>query len=122
MSHCLFVYGTLMRGQEQAHFLNRFRRRPARVRGSLWALPAGYPALGPGADTVFGELVEDVPDGLLALLDTYEGVAQGLYERRLLRVRVDTEVRDAWVYWMADASTRGGVRLRTGRFEPVRRR
>ena len=122
MSHSLFVYGTLMRGHDQARFLSGLRRRPARARGRLWSLPAGYPAMGPGSDTVFGELVEGVNDGLLALLDTYEGVGSGLYERRQCAVQVDTEYITAWVYWMEDPQRRGGQYLKTGRYTAVRRR
>lgn len=121
-THDLFVYGTLMRRSERGNLLGDLRRRPARVLGALFDLPAGYPALTSGQRTVFGELVEGVDDRLLDILDRYEGVDEGLYERRLVEVRVDTERRNAWTYWMADPQARGGWLIKTGRYTPVRRR
>ena len=122
MTHCLFVYGTLKRTGNRSTFLQAFRHRPARAIGRLYDLPAGYPALGPGKETVFGELYEGLPESLLTVLDTYEGISEGLFRRREVAVRVDTERIQAWVYWMDDPKARGGWHLKTGRYQPVRRR
>ncbi len=122
MSHPLFVYGTLMRHADRGHLLSSLRRRPARTQGNLYALPAGYPALTAGNRTVFGELVENVSNPMLSILDAYEGVSDGLYERRRINVRVDTETINAWAYCMDDARKHGGRLLPLGRFEPIRKR
>lgn len=122
MSHPLFVYGTLMRHADRGFMLSGLRRRPARTQGLLFALPAGYPALAAGSRTVFGELIEGVSNPMLSILDAYEGVGAGLYERRRINVQVDTEHINAWAYCMDDARERGGRLLPRGRFEPVRKR
>lgn len=118
----LFVYGTLMRDGDRADLLRGCRRRPARVRGALWSLPAGYPALVAGEGEVYGELVEPVSEGLLALLDTYEGVSEGLFRRDLVEVRVDTERVQAWCYRMVDPRRHGGHVIESGRWRPTRHR
>lgn len=102
--------------------LHTLRRRPARTQGLLYALPQGYPALASGNRTVFGELIEGVSNPMLSILDAYEGVSDGLYERRRIRVRVDTEDIDAWAYCMDNPRERGGRLLAHGRFEPIRKR
>lgn len=118
----LFVYGTLMEGQAQAGLLGAASRVPGTVRGALWALPAGYPALGPGDGTVHGELVELRDPALLTLLDRYEGVDEGLYRRVRIEVRASLRLQLAWVYLMANPQRRGGRRLPQGRWRAPRRR
>lgn len=82
----LFVYGTLQRGCRNhcelaaQHFLCPARTRPG------WALHdlGAYPGIVPDPadhDGVPGELWEVSPDALQRL-DAFEGVPEGLYERR----------------------------------------
>lgn len=95
----LFVYGTMSFGQPAHSLLAgcRFAGRAA-VRGLL-APAGGHVALIPNADGwVRGELYE-LPGGralgnLLARLDGYEGVGQGLYRRG----RVEAGGKVAWAY------------------------
>ena len=104
----IFVYGTLLSGCEMAGLLASFRREPARVRGLLYSLPAGYPALVADheASWVEGELVYlDAPRSLV-LVDQYEGVGRGLYERVVLPVAHDGRSSAAWAYVMNAAAVR----------------
>ncbi|MBO85388.1 MAG: hypothetical protein CL927_08520 [Deltaproteobacteria bacterium] len=79
----LFVYGSLLQGQPSDGYLASRRIRPATVRGRLYRVPAGYPALvlDPEGSLIHGELVMDVEPGLLVVLDLFEGVRDGLYQR-----------------------------------------
>lgn len=119
----LFVYGTLMSGHAQSALLGRFTRRNATVKGSLYRLPAGYPALAlDGASVVYGELVELVDPRTLALLDHYEGVDEGLYARVPCDVVVGLRREAACVYAMSDPRARGGVPIPAGRWNGSIRR
>ena len=53
----LFVYGTLMRGEERGFLAAT--ARPATIQGQLWRAPAGYPALllVDGGAEIAGEVV-----------------------------------------------------------------
>lgn len=79
----LFVYGTLLRGQPGDGYLADRRVRAATVRGVLYRVPAGYPALVLSDDgmPIEGELVLDPDRGLLTVLDLFESVGSGLYTR-----------------------------------------
>jgi gamma-glutamylcyclotransferase (GGCT)/AIG2-like uncharacterized protein YtfP len=112
----LFVYGTLREGGPNHAWLKR--THPAGVTaawapGRLFQLPeASFPAmvpgpippsLPPGPGWVVGEFVgyEDEADLDAALtdLDTLEGVADDLFERRLLPVLLASgQTYVAWVY------------------------
>lgn len=119
----LFVYGTLMEQGAQSGLLGSCVRRPATMRGSLFSMPAGYPALRPDdAGVVHGELVDLDSEGLLAILDTYEGVHQGLYRRVVLPARVGIKPVPAWVYVMSEPEAKGGRPLSSGRWRSIRRR
>jgi gamma-glutamylcyclotransferase (GGCT)/AIG2-like uncharacterized protein YtfP len=112
----LFVYGTLMRGGAQAGLVGPARRGPATTRGRLWRMPEGYPALSDGDHLVHGEWVEPVSSDVLARLDAYEGVDEGLYARRVIRVQAEDGTFDAWAWVMADPPRRGGVAIPSGRW------
>lgn len=103
MGEHLFVYGTLQRGQPHHALLSDCRYLgPARVQGSLYALPEGSPAATPeGLGVVHGELYElpEYAEFLLRELDAYEAVDQGLF----VRTRVRVGDREAWVYWAGPA-------------------
>lgn len=85
----LFVYGSLMRGQQADGYLADRRVVPATTVGLLYRVPAGYPALvvDNGGKAIVGELVLDPSPGLLTVLDLYEGVANGLYRRTVVQVQ-----------------------------------
>lgn len=91
----LFVYGTLRQGGAGAGLLAGAKYvAAARMAGSLYSVDQRFPALVPGGSgTVQGELWE-CPAELLARLDRYEGIAQGLFRRERCRIG---EV-EGWVY------------------------
>lgn len=117
----LFVYGTLRCGGSQEHLLGDRRRVEAWTAGTLWDLPAGYPALQRvGAGQVWGERVEPVSDDQLRMLDVYEGVPQGLYERVIVDVHVGHKVEPAWAWVMADPRGQHGKIVPGGRWRAFR--
>lgn len=119
----IFVYGTLMTDGRQAKLLGNRPRQAATAHGALYDLPAGYPALVPGdTGVVHGELVRFINKRVLHMLDLYEGVPQGLYQRVILDVRCHTEHCRAWTWVMRDADIRDGRRIPNGRWRPLRRR
>ncbi len=110
----VFVYGTLMPGERNAHIAalgGRFQARPAVLPGHrllhLW--PEAYPAVvaGDGGETVRGFALTYAPaDWPLALpfLDELEGVDETppLYTRELVTLRLEGgETLAAWVYLYA---------------------
>ncbi len=106
MADAIFVYGTLRRGAENHALVAHARRaEPARARGRIFWLPAGYPALvpgeGEGAGAVEGELLEfdgAVLDATLRALDAFEGEGE-LYLRREIEVETASGRRIvAWAY------------------------
>jgi gamma-glutamylcyclotransferase (GGCT)/AIG2-like uncharacterized protein YtfP len=128
LSDRLFVYGTLKADQAQSALLGDLPRQLASVAGTLYDLPAGYPALvlHPGGNGerrwVWGELVGPVDQRLLELIDLYEGVSQGLYRRVTADVRVGLRTVGAWTYVMDPGLARQGRVVATGRWRPIRRR
>ena len=119
----LFVYGTLMSDQASSSLLAGLGRQPARTRGRLFALRAGYPALVPGGDAwVYGELVAPVTPRRLTLLDQYEGVPEGLYRRTRVEAVIGLSTFPAWAWVMDDPSLHGGRYLPGGRWRATIRR
>lgn len=103
----LFVYGTLMAGEANAHHLEGVPRMPGRVRGSLHDC-GGYPALALGGGEVAGEVVE-LPLERLAGMDALEGSAPagapgGMYRRGVLPVVTEAGSLRAYAYIMDDAA------------------
>lgn len=92
---CLFVYGSLRSGGSAAGYLSGCSPIGTfRIPGSLYDLDGDYPALVlDEAGEVEGE-VWRCPTELLTLLDRYELVHEGMYERA--RVRVGEH--DCWTY------------------------
>ncbi len=118
----LFVYGTLRSDGPQAGLLGARRRERAVVRGTLYRLPAGYPALDLAGDTeVRGELVHDVDDRLLRVLDRYEDVEGGLYRRAETDARVGLDRVRCVVYVMDRPWERGGREVPSGWWAARRR-
>lgn len=119
----LFVYGTLKRGEAREALCGPGARTEAVVRGTLYALPAGYPALTlRGSGAVHGELVALADERVLRLLDHYEGVDEGLFMRVEVEAIVGLRRVPAWAYIMDDPRFKGGKALRSGVWTAARRR
>jgi len=117
----LFVYGTLLTHGANAHLLEGQQRHAARVRGTLYHLRAGYPALTlVGTEWVHGELVLELDERIFRLLDLYEGVDQGLYIREQTDVFWGLNRVPAYTYTMSNPGKHGGRHLKNGRWSPRR--
>jgi gamma-glutamylcyclotransferase (GGCT)/AIG2-like uncharacterized protein YtfP len=111
----LFVYGSLLRGEERAGLIAHLDVREATVRGRLWRAQAGYPVLelNPKAEPIHGEVLRLDKASVLTVLDLIEGVNEGKYKRVGARILTEQGFEEAWVYVM-DANQRrraGCVRL-----------
>jgi gamma-glutamylcyclotransferase (GGCT)/AIG2-like uncharacterized protein YtfP len=104
----LFVYGTLLEGQPAGGLLAGMPRQAARLRGRLWVLPAGYPVLVDAADgiPIAGELVTLPHEGVLRVVDVYEGGPGSIYRREAVEVEVEGQRLAAWVYRAPEAEVR----------------
>lgn len=106
----VFVYGTLMKGFEnyKRYLEGRINRiTPGRIRGLLYHLPEGYPALLPGNELIEGEIMEPVDENLLKTLDRLEdydeGSSNNLYVREIRSISTeDGEAMNCWVYIYVD--------------------
>ncbi len=107
MNH-LFVYGTLMRGEEREGFVNHLEARNASIMGRLWRAPAGYPALEltQHGIPIAGEILALDSPSILVALDLIEGVSEGLYERVQATVHTEIGHETAWVYVMNSTQLR----------------
>jgi len=101
MDH-IFVYGTLLRGEERDGMVLSLPVTPAITRGRLYMVPAGYPALqfDPQGPEIHGEVLTLDTPGILTLLDLVEGVADGLYSRHKIPVQTEEGTLQAWAYLM----------------------
>ena len=108
----VFVYGTLKRGECRAKFWPRLpiAVESVTIRGRLYDL-GPYPALGPGDDTIRGEIwhlaIEDMPE-TLRILDEVEGATQlgdAYYRRIVVKCSNDDAMsHQACAYEFADLS------------------
>lgn len=109
----LFVYGTLMAGFENySRYLKAWVKKifPATVKGELFHLPEGYPALVEGNGTVRGELMI-IPElkGIIDKLDDLEDYhgegMDNLYERVIMPVEIQSTGvgTEAYVYIFCDS-------------------
>jgi gamma-glutamylcyclotransferase (GGCT)/AIG2-like uncharacterized protein YtfP len=127
----VFVYGTLLRGESNAHVLHdRPVRRvlDARVRGALLETDQPYPVMVlDDASTVHGELVEldDVGArlGPLDALEDFSGYGRPgrLYHRTLVEATTAAGTRRAWTY-VAGETVGRGARIESGSWRAHRRR
>ena len=113
----LFVYGTLLPDEANGGLVKHLKSIPAKVRGDLYQMPAGYPALHlDGTDWVHGEYLFEPESRLLQILDVYEGVHEGLYSRVHVDVIVGLVRHKAWTYVMKNPKKKGGHRIKGGRW------
>jgi len=98
----IFVYGTLMRGEERDGLVLHLNPVPATTTGRLWRAAAGYPALeySPSGTRIAGELLKVDDPGFLKVLDMVEGVTDGLYTRAEIPVKGPAGEVLAWSYIM----------------------
>ncbi|SHH35381.1 Uncharacterized conserved protein YtfP, gamma-glutamylcyclotransferase (GGCT)/AIG2-like family [Thermosyntropha lipolytica DSM 11003] len=125
MINQVFVYGTLMQGEINHHIISDYALRitPAYIKGILYDLPYGYPALVSGNGLVFGELIElsDVREAM-SVLDDLEGYSgpgkDNLYEREIVTVQtIKGEHCLAWTYrWASRALPDGARRVQNRRW------
>jgi gamma-glutamylcyclotransferase (GGCT)/AIG2-like uncharacterized protein YtfP len=95
MSFDVFVYGTLLRGQSNHHWLGNAKFLGADAIDQACLIDLGeYPMLRPGTDRILGEVYQ-VSDKILADLDELEEHPI-VYQRALATLVSD---RLAWVYW-----------------------
>ncbi|MGB8699665.1 MAG: gamma-glutamylcyclotransferase [Thermosynechococcaceae cyanobacterium] len=123
----VFVYGTLKPGYANYddYCGDRIRSaQKAQVRGKLFDLPLGYPALTVGEQWIAGYLLCFADDGCLMRLDKLEDycpdrpVAENEYQRERIDV-FDLQQRSlgvAWVYRMTPAKVQqlGGKWVASG--------
>lgn len=112
-----------MQGEALAGYLSGLQARPARTRGMLFRLPAGYPGLVPTHEGswVKGELVSVNSMARFTVLDMIEGVDKGLYERAKIPVEIEGQRIQAWAYVMTQKQVKklGGVPIRSGNWRIV---
>lgn len=119
MINRVFVYGTLMSGESNHPLISDYVTSitPAYIKGSLYDLPYGYPALLPGNGIVFGELIElhDIHAAIMVMddLEDYNGPGQdNLYERETVEVyTIYGDCCTAWVYRWSSAALPAGAKL-----------
>lgn len=114
----VFVYGTLRSDGEMHHLLGDVRCGPATATGCLWRMPAGYPAMSlEGHGTVHGEWAGPVDPTRLSLIDVYEGVGEGLYQRTTVTLTTPSGAHlDAVAWVMRNPDLRGGRPIPSGRW------
>jgi gamma-glutamylcyclotransferase (GGCT)/AIG2-like uncharacterized protein YtfP len=121
----LFVYGTLLRGEDREGLVNQFDVRTAVTSGKLWRVPAGYPALqfSMEGNPIAGEVLSLDGTSVLSILDLYEGVRDGIYDRIRIPIQTDIGTEQAWAYVMSSAQLRraGCVPLKVSDWRHYRR-
>lgn len=121
----LFVYGTLLRGEEREGLVSQFEARAAITLGKLWRVPAGYPALQFSMEgtPISGEVLTISGSPVLSVLDLYEGVGEGLYDRIRLPIQTDKGTEQAWAYVMSPVQLRraGCIPLKVNDWRHYRR-
>lgn len=98
-THHVFVYGTLLTGERNAHWAKGALREPATALGTLYDPHYGFPAFSPlGTTIVHGEMLT-VDDEGLASMDTLEGCPR-LYRRERIEISIASGHAIAYVYIM----------------------
>jgi len=121
----VFVYGTLLpgcRNHERWAAPHLISCEPARARGELYHLPAGYPAVVEGGGWVRGCLLE-LPDHVLADLDELEAFDPSApmeeneyYRREITATLSNGSACPAWIYFMTPERVQAmrGARIPSG--------
>lgn len=123
----IFVYGTL-KPQEAAypHYCQPHveRVQAACMRGDLFHLPQGYPAMTAGDRWITGALLGFRQAAAIAAIDQFEDydpqrpTTENLYQRRLRPVFSPTHqpLGEAWVYLMSMSQVQalGGISVASG--------
>jgi len=124
----VLAYGSLMRGgwNHDRFCADALSVEPATAKGTLYLLPAGFPAMVEGDGTVHGEAMtfHDLA-AKLAELDRLEGYRPGqpersLYVRRVVAVCLARSgvVVPAWCYVWRGTLPRGARAVASGRWQP----
>lgn len=106
----IFVYGSLRQDfwNYDKVLKNRVRHiEKGKIKGELYHLPAGYPAVVEGNDDVYGEVITFTQDKLLKSLDFLEGYfgedKENLYIRRKCEISLEDGSKEwCWVYIYVD--------------------
>lgn len=97
--HRVFVYGTLLAGERNAHRALGARRVNAVAVGTLYDTGYGFPAFTrTGGTTVYGEMLTTDDEGLRSM-DRLEGHPR-FYRREVIDVLANGMPARAWVYIM----------------------
>ncbi|MBM7702262.1 gamma-glutamylcyclotransferase [Metabacillus iocasae] len=119
MTHYVFVYGTLRKGESNHDLLKdaHLVAEQAYTQGALYDSGRGYPAMTTGDGVVYGELYE-VNDLELKALDQLEGYKAGSptneYERIIQSIKTDVSTIEAIVYVVNEASSLCETRIPGG--------
>ena len=108
----VFVYGTLKPGEANYEFYcasDVVEAKKAWVRGELYSLPQGYPAMTTGNDKVYGYLLSFNNSEVLSSLDELEDYHPQRPSKENLYNRTQVEIFDlennslglAWAYLMS---------------------
>lgn len=106
----VFVYGTLMSGMHNHCLIRPYLETITRgkMKGILFDLPYGFPAVIPGKGTVYGEIMElrNINEAIIVLdrLEGYHGKKsnQNLYNRVVQDVEIlNGETVPAYLYFWA---------------------
>ena len=106
----IIAYGTLMTGEHNHRFFaNAVRIEPCTIKGTLYDLHCGFPALTTDGDTeVHAELAE-IPFEDWSHVDCLEGCPR-LYDRKFVPATfADGSVEEGWVYVMNEIPSRATV-------------
>jgi len=113
----LFVYGTLRSGEAQHGLVAHLTATDAKTRGTLYHLSAGYPALQlKGESWVHGQILTAPDPRLLQILDVYEGVHEGLFQRVTTEALIGLVRHEVWVYAMKNPLRHKGKIIPGGRW------
>jgi gamma-glutamylcyclotransferase (GGCT)/AIG2-like uncharacterized protein YtfP len=123
----VFVYGTLKPGEANHHYCQAevMATQAAFVRGQLYDLPFGYPALTVGASRVYGVLLSFTNPTVLTVLDQLEEYYPARpNQSEYVRVKTEAFSLDGqslglvWTYQMTRqrVTVSGGILLPQGRW------
>lgn len=125
----IFVYGTLKPGEANYESYCKtwvVAEQEAMIRGQLYSLPFGYPALTVGQSSVYGFLLSFTDSHILNILDDLEDYdpERSPEQNHYFRAKTDVfslsqqSLGSAWVYYMLEPKVQkaGGILLRNGKW------